>query len=137
MRRQILEPDAGHCISWRDPASDLYLSTASSVSNIMILSSVCSSRKGKIATDLSLFPDAISSASFRNKRSKLSCSFLLRNFGNIPDRLSNRINRTAPSGPHPRSPFISSGGDIYIRSEERRVGKECVRKCRSRWSPYH
>ena len=23
------------------------------------------------------------------------------------------------------------------RSEERRVGKECVRMCRSRWSPYH
>jgi hypothetical protein len=23
------------------------------------------------------------------------------------------------------------------RSEERRVGKECVRRCRSRWSPYH
>src|SRR3546814_17109345 len=23
------------------------------------------------------------------------------------------------------------------RSEERRVGHECVRKCRSRWSPYH
>ena len=23
------------------------------------------------------------------------------------------------------------------RSEERRVGKECARKCRSRWSPYH
>src|SRR3546814_15327315 len=23
------------------------------------------------------------------------------------------------------------------RSEERRVGKECVRTCRSRWSPYH
>src|SRR3546814_13178104 len=23
------------------------------------------------------------------------------------------------------------------RSEERRVGKECVSKCRSRWSPYH
>src|SRR3546814_18417138 len=23
------------------------------------------------------------------------------------------------------------------RSEERRVGKECVRSCRSRWSPYH
>src|SRR3546814_16994451 len=26
---------------------------------------------------------------------------------------------------------------IYIRSEERRVGKECVSTCRSRWSPYH
>ena len=25
----------------------------------------------------------------------------------------------------------------YIRSEERRVGKECLRLCRSRWSPYH
>src|SRR3546814_13736533 len=26
---------------------------------------------------------------------------------------------------------------ISIRSEERRVGKECVSTCRSRWSPYH
>ena len=25
----------------------------------------------------------------------------------------------------------------YFRSEERRVGKECLRLCRSRWSPYH
>src|SRR3546814_13757027 len=25
----------------------------------------------------------------------------------------------------------------YVRSEERRVGKECVSTCRSRWSPYH
>ena len=35
-----------------------------------------------------------------------------------------------------RSSEISKGptGD---RSEERRVGKECLRLCRSRWSPYH
>src|SRR3546814_10841082 len=26
---------------------------------------------------------------------------------------------------------------VSIRSEERRVGKECVSTCRSRWSPYH
>src|SRR3546814_2676412 len=26
---------------------------------------------------------------------------------------------------------------IANRSEERRVGKECVSTCRSRWSPYH
>src|SRR3546814_6413727 len=26
---------------------------------------------------------------------------------------------------------------IDARSEERRVGKECVSTCRSRWSPYH
>src|SRR3546814_11048167 len=29
---------------------------------------------------------------------------------------------------------IETGGG---RSEERRVGKECVSTCRSRWSPYH
>src|SRR3546814_19664337 len=29
-----------------------------------------------------------------------------------------------------RTPFV-------FRSEERRVGKACVRTCRSRWSPYH
>ena len=27
--------------------------------------------------------------------------------------------------------------DFSTRSEERRVGKECLRLCRSRWSPYH
>src|SRR3546814_13187545 len=31
-------------------------------------------------------------------------------------------------------PFPQRLGD---RSEERRVGKECVSTCRSRWSPYH
>src|SRR3546814_15044888 len=34
-----------------------------------------------------------------------------------------------------------AGGDRAIgwvaRPEERRVGKECVSTCRSRWSPYH
>src|SRR3546814_11914708 len=28
-------------------------------------------------------------------------------------------------------------GRAFPRSEERRVGKECVSTCRSRWSPYH
>src|SRR3546814_1602393 len=27
--------------------------------------------------------------------------------------------------------------NVEQRSEERRVGKECVSTCRSRWSPYH
>ena len=27
--------------------------------------------------------------------------------------------------------------ELPKRSEERRVGKECLRLCRSRWSPYH
>src|SRR3546814_17807538 len=29
------------------------------------------------------------------------------------------------------------GVNALNRSEERRVGKECVSTCRSRWSPYH
>src|SRR3546814_12306512 len=33
----------------------------------------------------------------------------------------------------PSRPLV---GDL-VRSEERRVGKECVSTCRSRWSPYH
>src|SRR3546814_12953263 len=39
--------------------------------------------------------------------------------------------------------FSACGDFAYIqemmdqRSEERRVGKECVSTCRSRWSPYH
>ena len=32
------------------------------------------------------------------------------------------------------NPFITAP---LLRSEERRVGKECVFLCRSRWSPYH
>src|SRR3546814_7246369 len=32
---------------------------------------------------------------------------------------------------------IGVGDAVGDRSEERRVGKECVSKCRSRWSPYH
>src|SRR3546814_11623774 len=33
-----------------------------------------------------------------------------------------------------RTEFIEN---MIWRSEERRVGKECVSTCRSRWSPYH
>src|SRR3546814_9989249 len=34
-------------------------------------------------------------------------------------------------------PGIDPTGLRFMRSEERRVGKECVSTCRSRWSPYH
>src|SRR3546814_323275 len=39
--------------------------------------------------------------------------------------------RTADSTP------TSANQEDHVRSEERRVGKECVSTCRSRWSPYH
>ena len=44
---------------------------------------------------------------------------------------------------YPGGNFVSgfrwedSVGPVAERSEERRVGKECVSLCRSRWSPYH
>src|SRR3546814_15850262 len=37
-------------------------------------------------------------------------------------------------------PLVVGCGDALldrVRSEERRVGKECFSTCRSRWSPYH
>src|SRR3546814_14002865 len=34
------------------------------------------------------------------------------------------------------SDIIACPGLDYCRSEARRVGKECVSTCRSRWSPY-
>src|SRR3546814_13200183 len=33
--------------------------------------------------------------------------------------------------------FYGPGTALLTRSEERRVGKECVSPCRFRWSPYH
>src|SRR3546814_13641812 len=34
-------------------------------------------------------------------------------------------------------PVVTAIAPPVARSEERRVGKECVSTCRSRWSPYH
>ena len=44
--------------------------------------------------------------------------------------------------PIPEQPDVVLGKQAladgkFARSEERRVGKECLRLCRSRWSPYH
>src|SRR3546814_12673264 len=40
--------------------------------------------------------------------------------------------------PHLLTPVVTDMKDAAnARSEERRVGKECVSTCRSRWSPYH
>src|SRR3546814_18915601 len=35
------------------------------------------------------------------------------------------------------APALALRPVFCARSEERRVGKECVSPCRSRWSPYH
>src|SRR3546814_15488885 len=36
-----------------------------------------------------------------------------------------------------RNDLVGPSMIALYRSEERRVGKECVSTCRSRWSPYH
>src|SRR3546814_12699639 len=36
-----------------------------------------------------------------------------------------------------REALVHREAFVGPRSEERRVGKECVSTCRSRWSPYH
>src|SRR3546814_14036796 len=47
------------------------------------------------------------------------------------DRLGFTPSKLFSSAPQKRAETGSG------RSEERRVGKECVSTCRSRWSPYH
>ena len=50
------------------------------------------------------------------------------------------INFTLTSPGCPIGPQVAEQMEEFVgelRSEERRVGKECVRLCRSRWSPYH
>src|SRR3546814_7761945 len=52
------------------------------------------------------------------------------------DVCSSDLLRQEASRPRP---VAEQFGDLtpLARSEERRVGKECVSTCRSRWSPYH
>ena len=47
-----------------------------------------------------------------------------------------RGNTSPTTAVAPVSAVLSDAIGVY-GSEERRVGKECVQPCRSRWSPYH
>src|SRR3546814_16818412 len=50
-------------------------------------------------------------------------------------QIADSITKHRPDIILPLAATFSS--DFDERSEERRVGKECVSTCRSRWSPYH
>src|SRR3546814_5575103 len=51
---------------------------------------------------------------------------------------ATRRIRNQPSGKNNSTPVIAFTAEPHSeRSEERRVGKECVSTCRSRWSPSH
>src|SRR3546814_11795626 len=55
----------------------------------------------------------------------------------FPSRsIANRYRHIGDAVP-PIVSYQFSALVAWMRSEERRVGKECVSTCRSRWSPYH
>src|SRR3546814_5220124 len=52
--------------------------------------------------------------------------------------ISGGITKNAKRSELPDTVAYLRVANVYAgRSEERRVGKECVSTCRSRWSPYH
>src|SRR3546814_19745553 len=71
----------------------------------------------------------------------------------VPEEVRNKIVAQIPTGRLGNPDEIAYAGRFFIpddaswitaanlaatvRSEERRVGKECVRTCRSRWLPDH
>src|SRR3546814_15076583 len=81
-----------------------------------------------------------------NKVVVLDCTVCRRSrlFGMLPYDIS--VTFGAERGQDPIEQFIKFilgerpsriYREVMKRSEERRVGKECVSTCRSRWSPYH
>src|SRR3546814_19658768 len=63
------------------------------------------------------------------------CSSDLPSAGPSASPMSRRIRRSRAAAS--RSRGRAAAASPLRRSEERRVGKECVSTCRSRWSPYH
>ena len=60
------------------------------------------------------------------------------NFSDSVNMLTPQLNAIiAASASVKSSPKLKRMLEVRVRSEERRVGKECLRLCRSRWSPYH
>src|SRR3546814_4930741 len=53
------------------------------------------------------------------------------------DREERRMHRRFFQSDAERRAARAKLATLAERSEERRVGKECVSTCRSRWSPYH
>src|SRR3546814_12386036 len=83
---------------------------------------------------------------------KLKARAVLKDTGRVLQMSYGQVDRLAKLVPnHPTDPWTLDRAlngvselmteykqdDGVRRSEERRVGKECVRTCRSRWSPYH
>src|SRR3546814_4071684 len=61
---------------------------------------------------------------------KADLALLQRAYDVAEDRHSSQRRKSG-------DPYITHPLAVASRSEERRVGQECVSTCRSRWSPYH
>src|SRR3546814_13268009 len=89
-------------------------------------SDVCSSDLTK-KVDVAVFQTVKAAKATGAKfRTGFNAIFTVKNGGVGYGKISARI-----------SPALKRAVENIRRSEERRVGKECVSKCRSRWSPYH
>ena len=55
----------------------------------------------------------------------------------IVDQAGRKVTLEKPAEKVVSGYYIATSTLLGLRSEERRVGKECTSWCRSRWSPYH
>src|SRR3546814_9468707 len=96
-------------------------------------SDVCSSDLGLTPINASASPPAQPVACTFNGTPKASIpGFQIKVYQGSTD-----VSALASYGTVEASGISGAAVDSDGRSEERRVGKECVSTCRSRWSPYH
>src|SRR3546814_11797078 len=97
-------------------------------------SDVCSS-------DLRQIEEQLAKLGIRRVEPHEMISFYRRIFNGVFEDAPGVFASGAAGHPAPpiRKQIVDAGPDLAFdgRSEERRVGKEGVSTCRSRWSPYH
>jgi dihydroorotate dehydrogenase len=90
------------------------------------------------------FPNRIGLAAGLDKNGEAIDALASWGFGFV--EIGTVTPRPQPGNPKPRLFRLPEAQGVInrmgfnnhgVRSEERRVGKECRRLCRSRWSPYH
>src|SRR3546814_15392300 len=84
---------------------------------------------------------------FELRSGALGASIKVGEFNKLGERMTLRVERSESEGRDLHGVFVRAESrdgrtlavtaDQGTRSEERRVGKECVSTCRSRWSPFH
>ena len=84
-----------------------------------------------LTVSTSVFADAmLSTGGYARQLQKMEMMKML-------DADGNHMVTAAEADTYYGSIFDALNKDGDDRSEERRVGKECIAWCRSRWSPYH